>query len=140
MQFSSKSVCLTILIHIGTRQNKFEGHISKNVAKMAILWPKIASATVARAWHGHNLAIFHPILTNEYTKMNCSSRRIEWNKKLLAPSPCFRPRFPGPIPAPRPHMGNAAPTDAKPPQIAGTRPGHPGQLTSQKNPSPKNQS
>ena len=63
-------------------QNKFEGDISKNVAKMAILWPKIASATVARAWHGHNLAIFHPIFTNEYTKMTCSSRRIEWNKKL----------------------------------------------------------
>ena len=29
-------------------QNKFEGHIPKNVAKMAILWPKIASATLAR--------------------------------------------------------------------------------------------
>ena len=33
------------------------------------------------SWHCHNLAIFHPILTNEYTKMTCSSRRIEWNKK-----------------------------------------------------------
>ena len=65
-----------------TKQNKFEGLISKNVAKKAILRPKIASATVARAWHGYNLAIFHPILTNEYTKMTCSSRRIEWNKKL----------------------------------------------------------
>ena len=28
-------------------QNKFEGHISKNVSKMAISWPKIASATLA---------------------------------------------------------------------------------------------
>ena len=40
-------------------------------------------ATLARAApHGHNLAIFHPILTNEYTKMTISSRRIEWIKKL----------------------------------------------------------
>ena len=39
-------------------------------------------ATLARAFHGHNLAIFHPILTNEYTKMTISSRRIEWSKKL----------------------------------------------------------
>ena len=35
-----------------------------------------------RASHGHNLAIFHPILTNEYTKMTNSSRRIEWINKL----------------------------------------------------------
>ena len=33
-----------------TGQNKFEGqcHIPKIVAKMAILWPKIASATLAK--------------------------------------------------------------------------------------------
>ena len=31
----------------------------------------------ARASHSHNLAIFHPILTNEYTQMTISSRRIE---------------------------------------------------------------
>ena len=30
-------------------KTKFEVHISKNVAKMAILWPKMASATLARA-------------------------------------------------------------------------------------------
>ena len=71
MQFSYKLVCPSILIQM------LEGHISKHVAKMAILWPKIVSA-----WYGHNLAIFHPILANEYTKMACSSRRIEWNKKL----------------------------------------------------------
>ena len=37
MQFSYKLVCPSILI-----QNKLEGHISKSVAKIAILWPKIA--------------------------------------------------------------------------------------------------
>ena len=34
------------------------------------------------ASHGHNLAIFHQILTNEHTKMTSSLRRIEWNKIL----------------------------------------------------------
>ena len=60
---------------------KFEVHISKNVAKMAILWPKIGQRHFgARASHGHNLAIFHQILTNEHTKMTSSLRRIEWNQ------------------------------------------------------------
>ena len=36
----------------------------------------------ARASHGHNLAIFHQILTNEHTKMTSSLRRIEWNTIL----------------------------------------------------------
>ena len=36
----------------------------------------------ARASHGHNLAIFHQILTNEHTKMTSSLRRIEWNQIL----------------------------------------------------------
>ena len=63
--------------------HKFEVHISKNVAKMAILWPKIGQRHFgARASHGHNLAIFHQILTNEHTKMTSSLRRIEWNKIL----------------------------------------------------------
>ena len=50
---------------------------------MAILWPKIGQRHFgARASHGHNLAIFHQILTNEHTKMTSSLRRIEWNKIL----------------------------------------------------------
>ena len=81
MQFSYKSV-FPFNIDQNVWQNKFKGHISKNVAKMAILWPKKASATLARVSHGNNLAIFHPILTNEYTKMTSSSRRIEWNKTV----------------------------------------------------------
>ena len=54
---------------------------------MAILWPKIGQRHFgARASHGHNLAIFHPILTNEHTKMTNSLRQIEWNKKLSSMS------------------------------------------------------
>ena len=50
---------LYIKVNVNKRQNKFEVHISKNVAKMAILWPKIGQRNFgARASHGHNLAIF----------------------------------------------------------------------------------
>ena len=64
---------LYIKINVNNGQNKFEVHISKNVAKMAILWPKIGQRHFgARASHGHNLAIFHQILTNEHTKMTSS--------------------------------------------------------------------
>ena len=50
---------------------------------MAILWPKIGQRHFgARASHGHNLAIFHQILTNEHTKMTSSLRQIEWNQIL----------------------------------------------------------
>ena len=74
---------LYIKITVNDWQNKFEVHISKNVAKMAILWPKIGQRHFgARASHGHYLAIFHQILTNEHTKMTSSLRRIEWNKIL----------------------------------------------------------
>ena len=70
-------------INVNNGQNKFEVHISKNVAKMAILWPKIGQRHFgAHASHGHNLAIFHQILTNEHTKMTSSLRRIEWNQIL----------------------------------------------------------
>ena len=81
---------LYIDVNVNIGQNKFEVHISKNVAKMAILWPKIGQRHFgARASHGHNLAIFHPILTNEHTKMTNSLRRIEWNKKLSSISLLF---------------------------------------------------
>ena len=59
------------------RENKFKGHVSKNVAKMAILWLKIGQRHFsARTSHGHNLAKFHPILTNEYFYMTSSSYKI----------------------------------------------------------------
>ena len=74
---------LHIKINVNKVQNKFEVHFSKNVAKMDILWPKIGQRHFgARASDGHNLAIFHQILTNEHTKMTSSLRRIEWNKIL----------------------------------------------------------
>ena len=64
---------LYIKINVNQGQNKFKVHISKNVAKMAILWPKIGQRHFgARASHCHNLAIFHQILTNEHTKMTNS--------------------------------------------------------------------
>ena len=74
---------LYVNVNVNNGQNKFEVHISKNVAKMAILWPKIGQRHFgARASHGHNLAIFHQIFTNEHTKMTSSLRQIEWNKIL----------------------------------------------------------
>ena len=42
------------------RQNKFEVRISKNVAKMANVWPKIGQdATFASNSNGHKSAIFY---------------------------------------------------------------------------------
>ena len=65
---------LYIKINVNNGQNKFEVHISKNVAKMAILWPKIGQHHFgARASH-------HQILTNEHTKMTSSLRRINKRK------------------------------------------------------------
>ena len=50
---------------------------------MAISWPIVGQRHFgARASRGHNLAIFRPILTYNYTKINISSIQIEWNKKL----------------------------------------------------------
>ena len=103
---------LYIKINVNNGQNKFEVHISKNVAKMAILWPKIGQRHFgARASHGHNLAIFHQILTNEHTKMTSSLRRIEWNQTLSSISLFYIYWFFGSIFAPRPHMGNVVRMD-----------------------------
>ena len=40
---------LYIKVNVNTGQNKFEVHISKNVAKMAVLWPKIG-LRIAPLW------------------------------------------------------------------------------------------
>ena len=81
MQFSYKLVCPSILIQMrGKISLKV---ISQNTrAKWPSYGPKWPVPLWRRAWYGHNLAIFHPILTNEYTKMTSKSRRIEWNKNL----------------------------------------------------------
>ena len=103
---------LYIKINVNNGQNKFEVHISKTVAKMAILWPKIGQRHFgARASHGHNLAIFHQILTNEHTKMTSSLRRIEWNQILSSISLFLCIVFLAPFFAPRPHMGNVVRMD-----------------------------
>ena len=81
----------------------------------------------ARAWHGHNLAIFHPILTNEYTKMTCSSRRIEWNKYLSSISLFYILDF-GPILLQGLSWAMLYIWTRNYPQIVGTCPGHHGQL------------
>ena len=85
---------LYIKVNVNAGQNKFEVHISKNVT------------------NGHNLAIFHLILTNEYTKMTISSRRIEWIKKLssisLLENLVFGAHF-----CSKASMGNVVPMDSK---------------------------
>ena len=40
---------LYIKVNVNSWQNKFEVHISKNVAKMAVLWPKIGQMPLWRA-------------------------------------------------------------------------------------------
>ena len=58
--------------------NKVEGHILKNVAKIANNWFKISRA----ATFYHNLAIFFPILTFDHTKIISSLRQVQWRKDL----------------------------------------------------------
>ena len=114
---------LYINITIYNWQNKFKVHILKNVAKMAILWPKIGQRHFgARASHGQNLAIFHQILTNEHTKMTTLLRRIEWNKILSSISLFYILVF-------WPHFCSVWTKNY--PQVVGTCSGHHGQLISQ---------
>ena len=62
-------------------QNKFEVHTLQNVAKMTNYLPKMGKdATFARTLNAHNSVIIHPILTFDHTKMNSSSRQMEWCK------------------------------------------------------------
>ena len=70
---------LPITLDRNDGQNKLEGCISKNMAKMAKKWLKISrAATFGQSWDGHNLVILHPIWTFDPTKMISSSRRVEW--------------------------------------------------------------
>ena len=120
---------LYIKVNVNNGQNKFEVHISKNVAKMAILWPKIGQRHFgARASHGHHLAIFHPILTNEHTKMTNSLRRIEWNKKLSSISLLLYIGFLAPFLLRGLTWALLYVWTQNYPQVVGTCPGHHGQL------------
>ena len=123
---------LYIKINVNQGQNKFEVHISKNVAKMAILWPKIGQRHFgARASHGHNLAIFHQILTNEHTKMTSSLRRIEWNKILSSISLFYILFFLAPFLLRGLTWAMLYVWTKNYPQVVGTCSGHHGQLISQ---------
>ena len=123
---------LYIKINVNNGQNKFEVHISKNVAKMAILWPKIGQRHFgARASHGHNLAIFHQILTNEHTKMTSSLRRIEWNTILSSISLFYILVFLAPFLLRGLTWAMLYVWTKNYPQVVGTCSGHHGQLISQ---------
>ena len=81
---------LPITLDRNDGQNKLEGCISKNMAKMAKKWLKISrAATFGQSWDGHNLVILHPIWTFDPTKMISSSRRIDWLKDLSSISFCL---------------------------------------------------
>ena len=41
IDFKVQTWFVYIKVNVNAGQNKFEVHISKNVAKMAVLWPKI---------------------------------------------------------------------------------------------------
>ena len=65
---------LVVVVVVVDGKNRFEDHISKNVAKMANFWPKIGpDATFAATLNGHKSAIFPPISTFDHTKMTSSS-------------------------------------------------------------------
>ena len=123
---------LYIKINVNNGQNKFEVHISKNVAKMAILWPKIGQRHFgARASQCHNLAIFHQILTNEHTKMTSSLRRIEWNTILSSISLFYILVFLAPFLLRGLTWAMLYVWTKNYPQVVGTCSGHHGQLISQ---------
>ena len=99
---------LPINLIVNVRQNKFEVDISKNVAKIANLRPKIGQIPLLSLdinWH--NSIIFHPIF--------CLFLRDELNGvqinaiSLLVKILVFGPSF-----APRPHMGKIVHMDQKP--------------------------
>ena len=69
---------LYIKVNVNTGKNKFEAHISKHLAKIAINWHKIGQMRFwARTLIGHNSVIFHPILT--FLFLICSFFEIKSN-------------------------------------------------------------
>ena len=74
MRFTYKSVLPSIFIQM-IDQTSLKDTSQKMWPKWPPFGPKQASPTLARALRmviGHNFAIFHPILTNKYTKMTSS--------------------------------------------------------------------
>ena len=99
---------------------------------MATNWLKISrAATLGQSLDGHNLVIFHPILTFDHTKMISSSRRVQWCKDLSSIS--FRSDF-GFLSHFLPPVATRATLGArtqKYPQIVGTCPAYHPQLIAQ---------
>ena len=112
---------LYIKVNVNNGQNKFEVHISK-------IGQRQFDQFGARASHGHNLAIFHPILTNEHTKMTNSLRRIEWNKKLSSNFLLLYIGFLAPFLLRGLTWALLYVWTQNYPQVVGTCPGHHGQL------------
>ena len=72
------SISLPINIDPNEEQNKFEGNVSKNVAKMVILWPVIGQRQFGACDSlGHNLAIFIQFWQSNTPKRLSVSRRIK---------------------------------------------------------------
>ena len=74
---------IDLVYHVNDGQNKYEVHISINVAKIAYFQSKIGQdANFAPTLNGHKSAIFYPILTSDHSKMISTLRRIELRQKL----------------------------------------------------------
>ena len=105
---------LPINLIVNVRQKKFEVDISKNVAKIANLRPKIGQIPLlSLEINWHNSIIFHPILT--FFIINCLFLRDELNGvQINAISRLVKILVFGPSFAPRPHMGKIVHMDQKP--------------------------
>ena len=80
-QFGSNLLLIGFVLNINVNdgQNKFEVHISINMAKIANFLSKIVQdAIFAPTLIEHNSVIFYPILTSHHTKIISLSRRMEW--------------------------------------------------------------
>ena len=86
-------------------RNKFKIDLFKNVAKIAILRPKIGHIPLLSLdINGHNSIIFHPILT--FFILNCLCLRDESNGVQIKALPLLvKILVFGTFFAPRPHMG-----------------------------------
>ena len=103
---------INLIVNVG--QNKFEVDISKNVAKIANLRPKIGQIPLLSLdINGHNSIIFYLILT--FLIINCLFLRDESNGvQIKAIYLLVKILVFGPIFAPRPHMGKIVRVDLKP--------------------------
>ena len=103
-----------INLNVNTWQNNFEVDISKNVAKIANLRPKIGQIpllSLDNNWH--NSIIFHPILN--FLILICLFLKVESNGfQIKAISLLVNILVFGPIFAPRLHMGKIVRMDPKP--------------------------